>query len=58
MSLCAKFTEGLDQHLITGFRRIFHHHSIVQPLNATYQRKILQEMLQAAQQAEEDYGSG
>jgi hypothetical protein len=57
ISLCAKFMEGLDQHLITGFQRDFPQHSIVQPLDATHQLKILQEMLQVAQQAEEDYGS-
>jgi hypothetical protein len=57
ISLCTKFMEGLDQHLITGFQRDFPQHSIVQPLDATHQLKILQEMLQVAQQAEEDYGS-
>jgi hypothetical protein len=57
ISLCAKFMEGLDQYLITGFQRNFPQHSVVQPLDATHQWKILQEMLQVAQQAEEDYGS-
>jgi hypothetical protein len=54
ISVCAKFMEGLDHRLITGFRRFFPHHSVVQSLNATHQRKILQQMLQAAQQAEDD----
>jgi hypothetical protein len=54
ISVCAKFMEGLDHRLVTGFRRNFPNHSIVQPLNATHQRKTLQEMLQAAQQAEDD----
>jgi hypothetical protein len=57
ISLCAKFMEGLDQRLITGFHRNFPQHSVVQPLDATHQWKILQEMLQAAKQAEEDYSS-
>ncbi len=57
ISLCTKFMEGLDQCLIPGFWRIFNQHSVVQPLNTTHQQKILQEMLQAAQQAKEDYGS-
>jgi hypothetical protein len=57
ISLCAKFMEGLDQRLIMGFRWNFPQHSIIQPLDAMHQQKILQEMLQAAQQAEEDYGS-
>jgi hypothetical protein len=54
ISVCAKFMEGLDHHLVTGFRRNFPNHSVIQPLNATHQRKTLQEMLQAAQQAEDD----
>jgi hypothetical protein len=54
ISVCAKFMEGLNHHLITGFCRFFSHHSIVQSLNSTHQRKILQQMLQAAQQAEDD----
>ncbi len=57
ISLCAKFMEGLDQRLITGFRWNFPQHSIIQPLDTMHQQKILQEMLQVAQQAEEDYGS-
>ena len=52
--VCSKFMEGLDNRLVTGFWRIFPSHSVVQPLNATHQRKTLQEMLQAAQQAEDN----
>jgi hypothetical protein len=52
--VCAKFIEGLNHPLIMGFRWFFPHHSVVQSLNATHQRKILQEMLQAARQAEGD----
>jgi hypothetical protein len=54
VSVCAKFQEGLDPHLQTGFRRYFPAHSVVQLLNATHQWKTLQFMLQAAQQAEDD----
>ncbi len=54
ISVCAKFMEGLGHRLITGFCWFFPHHSVVQTLNATHQKKILQEMLQAAQQAEDD----
>ncbi len=57
ISLCTKFMEGLDQRLITGFHQNIPQHSVIQPLDATHQQKILQEMLQAAQQAEEDNGS-
>jgi hypothetical protein len=54
ISVCAEFMEGLNHRLITGFCWFFPHHSIIQSLNATHQRKILQEMLQAARQAEGD----
>jgi hypothetical protein len=55
VSVCARFIDGLDPRLLTGFRRNFPHHSVVQSLNAAHQRKVLQEMLQAAQIAEDDF---
>ncbi len=55
VSVCARFQDGLDPRLITGFRCLFPQHSTVQSLNATHQWKTLQEMLQAAQQAEDDF---
>jgi hypothetical protein len=54
MSVCAWFQEGLDPRLQTGFHWYFPQHSIVQLLNAFHQKKTLQAMLQAAQQAEDD----
>ncbi len=54
ISVCAKFIEGMDSRLLTGFRRLFLQHSVVQSFNATHQEKVLQEMLQAAQQAEDN----
>ncbi len=54
VSVCAKFQEGLDPRLQIGFRRYFPAHSVVQLLNATHWQKMLQTMLQAAQQAEDD----
>jgi hypothetical protein len=54
VSVCAKFQEGLDPCLQIGFRRYFPAHSVVQLLNTTHQRKTLQTMLQAAQQAEDN----
>jgi hypothetical protein len=54
VSVCAKFQDGLGPCLLTGFRRYFPAHTVVQLLNATHQRKMLQSMLQAAQQAEDD----
>jgi hypothetical protein len=57
VSVCQYFQDGLDPCLTTGFHQFFPNHSIVQSLNSMHQRKILQQMLQAAQQAEDDYGS-
>jgi hypothetical protein len=54
VSVCARFQEGLDPHLQTGFCRYFPQHSVVQLLNTTNQQKTLQAMLQAAQQAKDD----
>ncbi len=54
VSMCARFQEGLDPRHQTGFCWYFPQHSIVQLLNVTHQRKTLQAMLQAAQQAEDD----
>ena len=55
VSVCAHFQDGLDRDLITGFHRLFPQHSTVQSLNAAHQWKTLREMLQAAQQAEDDF---
>jgi glycine cleavage system regulatory protein len=55
VSVCACFQDGLDPHLVTGFCRLFPQHSTVQSLNATHQRKTLQEMLQAAQHAKDGF---
>jgi hypothetical protein len=57
ISVCQKFKDGLDPHLVTGFRRFFPDHSVIQLLVLMHQQKILQQMLQAAQQAEDNYGS-
>ena len=54
VSLCARFQDGLDVRLQTGYRRYFTQHSVIQPLDAAVQRKTLQAMLHAAQQAEDD----
>ena len=53
--MCACFIYGLNLCLFTGFCRIFPSHSVVQSLNTAHQRKVLQDMLQAAQQAEDDF---
>jgi hypothetical protein len=55
VSACAHFNNGLDPRLLTGFHRNFPNHSVVQPLNAAHQREVLQEMLQVAQMAKEDF---
>ena len=55
LTVCARFQDGLDPRLITGFLHLFPQHSTVQSLNAAHQRKTLQELLQAAQQAKDDF---
>jgi hypothetical protein len=55
VSMCACFQDGLDPCLLTEFCLNFPQHSVVQSLNAANQRKVLQEMLQATQQAEDDF---
>ena len=37
VSGCARFQDGLDPRLITGFRRLFPQHNTVQSLNAAHQ---------------------
>jgi len=54
VSRCARFQDGLDSRLQTGYRRNFPQHSVVQPLAAAHQQKTLKAMLQAAQKAEDD----
>jgi hypothetical protein len=47
--------DGLDPRLLTGFCRCFPDHSIVQALDGSHQRRTLQLMLKAAQQAEDGF---
>jgi len=54
VSVCSRFVSGLDPHLLTAFCCNFRKHSDIQPLDAAHQRKVLQEMLKAAQSAEDD----
>jgi hypothetical protein len=56
ISVCQKFQDGLDPSFTTGFCQFFPNHSVIQLLNSTHQQKTLQQMLQAAQQAEDNYG--
>ena len=57
VSVCQKFMDGLDVRLQVGFRRNFPDHSVVQALEGSHQRRTLQLMLKAAQQAEDDFAS-
>jgi hypothetical protein len=57
VSVCQRFMDGLDPRLLTGFRRWFPDHSIVQALDRSHQRRTLQLMLKAAQQAENNFTS-
>ncbi len=57
VSICQQFMDGLDPRLLTGFRRCFPDHSIVQVLDGSHRRRTLQLMLKAAQQAEDNFMS-
>jgi hypothetical protein len=57
VSVCQRFMDSLDPRLMTGFCCCFPNHSVLQPLNALHQRRTLQLMLQAAQQAEDNFAS-
>ena len=54
INVCSKFMQNMDPTLQPIFRRIYSNHSDVVPLDSTTQRKYLQLMLQAAQQAEDN----
>jgi hypothetical protein len=55
VSICQAFINGLDHRLMAGFRTHFPDYIKSQDRAATHKRKILQEMLQAAQWAEMEY---
>jgi hypothetical protein len=55
VSACARFQDGLGPRLLTGFCCLSPQHSVVQPFNAVHQRKVLQAMLKAAQQAKDNF---
>ena len=55
VSGCQRFMDGLDPCLLTGFCHCFPDHSIVQALDKSHQCRILQLMLQVAQQAEDEF---
>ncbi len=55
VSICQVFMDGLDSRLLAGFRTHFPNYSQSQDRTATHQRKVLQDMLQAAIRAETEY---
>ncbi len=55
VSICQAFMDGLDSRLLAGFCTHFPNYSQSQERTATHQRKILQEMLQAAIRAKTEY---
>ena len=46
--------EGLNSHFLTRFHCLFAQHHVVQSFNASHQQKVLQQILLAAQQAEDN----
>jgi hypothetical protein len=57
VSICQAFMDGLDPCLLVGFRIHFPDYSKLQERMATHQRRVLQDMLQAAIQAETEYNN-
>jgi hypothetical protein len=57
MSVCQRFMDNLDPCLMAGSRRSFPNYSVLQLLNTLHQHWALQLMLQAAQQAENNFAS-
>jgi hypothetical protein len=57
VSACQAFINGLDHCLMDGFRTHFPNYSKSQDCAATHQRKVLQEMLQAALHAKREYNN-
>jgi hypothetical protein len=55
VSICQAFMDGLDSCLLAGFCTHFHDYSKLQACTTTHQRKVLQEMLQAAIHAKMEY---
>jgi hypothetical protein len=57
VSVCQAFMDSLDSCLIAGFRTHFLDYSKLQECTATYQHKVLHEMLQAAICAKMEYNN-
>ncbi len=57
VSVRQAFNDGLDHYLKAGFRTHFPDYSKSQDCAATHQRKVFQEMLQAALRAETEYNN-
>ncbi len=55
VSVCQQFMDGLDPRLLMGFCCCFPDHSIIQALDGSHQRRTLQLLLKAAQQAEDNF---
>jgi hypothetical protein len=55
ISICQAFMNGLDSWLLAGFCTHFPNYSKLQARTTTYQRNVLQEMLQAAIHAKMEY---
>jgi hypothetical protein len=55
VSICQAFMDGLDSCLLTSFHTRFPDYSKSQARTTTHQRKVLQEMLQAAIRAKMEY---
>jgi hypothetical protein len=53
ISICDHIIHNLDRHIIPSFRKLYANHAVLHDLNGAYQRRKVQEIFAAAQQAED-----
>jgi hypothetical protein len=54
ISICDHIIRNLDQHLLPSFRKLYPDHAMSHDLDSAFQRRKVQEILAAAQQAEDE----
>ncbi len=54
ISICDHIIRNLDRRIIPSFRKLYADHAVSHDLNAAFQRRKIQEILVAAQQAEDE----
>jgi hypothetical protein len=54
ISICDHIIRNLDRHIVPSFRKLYPDHATSHDLNGSYQHRKVQEILAAAQQAEDE----